>query len=64
MLPYPDYPAFNAEMTVLALRSGYRAALVDLVSDDVRFIAGAEGNMPLIWTPADFSGEASCTETS
>lgn len=64
MLSYPDYPAFNAEMTVLALRSGYRAALVDLVTDKVRFIAGAEGNMPLIWTPADFSGEASCAGTS
>lgn len=63
MLPYPDYPAFNSDETVLALRSGYRAALINLVNGGVRFIDGAEGNMPLIWTPGSFENEAGCAES-
>jgi Tol biopolymer transport system component len=61
-LPYPDYPAFNADATTLALRSGYRGALVDLVNGGARFIAGADGNMPLIWTPGAFTSEESCVD--
>jgi dipeptidyl aminopeptidase/acylaminoacyl peptidase len=63
-LPYPDYPAFNSDATMLALRSSYRGALVDLVNGGVRFIDGVEGNMPLIWTPTAFANEASCVDVS
>ena len=63
MLPYPDYPTFNTDKTVLALRSGYRAALVNLVNGKIRYIDGAEGNMPLIWTPARFKDETDCAES-
>lgn len=59
-LPYPDYPAFEAGGNRLALRSAYRAALLDLPTRDIRFFDGAEGNMPLIWSPAGFAGEAAC----
>lgn len=62
-IPYPDYPAFNTSGTKLALRSGYRAALVNLVNGRVRFIDGAEGNMPLLWTPEAFQDETACAET-
>ena len=62
-LPYPDYPTFNPDETMLALRSGYRAALVNLVNGGVRFIDGAEGNMPLIWTPVAFKDEQTCAES-
>lgn len=60
LLPYPDYPAFSADGTVLALRSGYRTALLNMRDNSVHFITGAEGNMPLIWTPEAFHSEAAC----
>lgn len=64
MIPYPDYPAFNGDATQLALRSGYRAALVDLVDGGIRFIEGAEGNMPLIWSPEAFTRESDCMDSA
>ena len=60
LLPYPDYPAFNASGTRLAVRSGYRVALVDIATTKISFVVGAEGNMPLIWSPESFSSEANC----
>jgi hypothetical protein len=63
-LPYPDYPAFSPDGSQLALRSGYRAVLVDLTEDEMRFFEGAEGNMPLIWSPAAFVGEDGCSPLS
>ncbi|MBK9122606.1 MAG: PD40 domain-containing protein [Chloroflexi bacterium] len=50
-VPYPDYPAFDATGTRLALRSGYRATIVDLESGRTTTIAGADGNMPIYWSP-------------
>lgn len=58
-LPYPDYPAFSPDGTQIALRSSYRAALID-ANGAVSFFAGAEGNMPIIWSPAAFSDETAC----
>lgn len=58
-IPYPDYPAFNSSGTRLALRSGYRATIVDLESGRTVTIAGADGNMPIYWSP---TGAVSATD--
>lgn len=58
--PYADYPAFNDDGTLLALRSAYRATVADIDSGEIRSFEGAESNMPLIWSPAAFTGEGAC----
>lgn len=50
-IPYPDYPAFDPSGTRLALRSGYRAMVIDVETGSATTIAGAEGNMPIYWSP-------------
>lgn len=58
--PYPDYPAFSPDGSLLALRSEYRAGLL---SPDGIFtpFEGAHGNMPLHWSPISSADEVSCT---
>jgi len=59
-LPYPDYPVFDGSGARLAVRSAYRVAIVDITTMSISFVLGADGNMPLIWSPAAFVSEANC----
>lgn len=59
-LPYPDYPAFDSTGTRLAARSAYRVAIVDIAAMSISFVLGADGNMPLMWSPASLVSEANC----
>lgn len=58
---YPDYPAFNAAGTRLALRSGYQAIVVDLELGRTLTIEGLDGNMPIHWSPRLNTAPGSCS---
>jgi Tol biopolymer transport system component len=58
---YADYPRFSADGRWLALRSAYGLTLLDTANRSwTRLDETAIGNTPPIWSPAGFTGEASC----
>jgi Tol biopolymer transport system component len=60
-LSYGDYPRFSPDGRWLALRSSYALALADLTSGSWTLPEGVPlGNMPPVWSPAAFAGEAGC----
>lgn len=60
-LVFPDYPTFHADGQTLALRSGYRA-VVQRADGTSTVLDGAEGNMPLYWTPDGFISIENCLD--
>ncbi|MEL6149016.1 MAG: hypothetical protein AAFR56_05275 [Chloroflexota bacterium] len=54
-----DYPRFNAAGTHLAFRSNYNVSVMELATGELFALDGA-GNMPPVWSPAGFAGEATC----
>ncbi|MBL8164481.1 MAG: PD40 domain-containing protein [Anaerolineae bacterium] len=62
-LSYTDYPRFSPDGRYLALRSSYAVALVDLANNGWRLVDEfGLGNMPPVWSPAAFVGEAACSQ--
>jgi hypothetical protein len=59
-LLYPDYPRFQPEGGLLALRSAYALTLVALPGGEAAALPGSTGNTPPVWSPAGFAGEAEC----
>jgi Tol biopolymer transport system component len=59
-LTYADYPRFSPDGRWLALRSEYALALVDTTSGQWMLPNVPTGNMPPVWSPAAFQGEAAC----
>ncbi|MBN8620021.1 MAG: PD40 domain-containing protein [Anaerolineae bacterium] len=58
---YADYPRFSADGRWLALRSEYGVALLDAASGSGgRLNTIPPGNTAPVWSPAGFTGEASC----
>lgn len=54
-----DYPRFNADGTMLALRVDYQMVLLDTDTQAVSYL-GSFGNSPPVWSPPGFVGEAAC----
>lgn len=56
-----DYPRFSPDGQMLAVRTEYRLALIDLATNTM---AGLDdrmsGNTPAVWSPATFTGEKNC----
>ncbi len=59
-LTYADYPRFSSDGHWLALRSEYALALVDTASGQWTLPDIPIGNLPPVWSPAAFQGEAEC----
>ena len=60
-LAHADFPRFSADGSLLAVRTAYELALVDVEAQTVRrFDAVGLDNMPPVWSPAGFAGEAGC----
>jgi Tol biopolymer transport system component len=60
--PYPhaDYPRFSADGRHLAFRTAYALAVIATESQAEVALIDAPGNTPPVWSPAGFSGEATC----
>lgn len=60
-LSHADYPRFSPDGQWLAARSAYELRLVNLSDNTVRVLDESTfGNSPAVWSPAGFTGEASC----
>ncbi len=60
-LSHADYPRFSPDGRWLALRSSYALALADLTTSTWTLPDGIPlGNMPPVWSPPGFVGEAGC----
>lgn len=60
--PYPhaDYPRFSADGRYLAFRTAYALAVIATGAQSEVALIDTPGNTPPVWSPAGFTGEASC----
>lgn len=59
--PFPDYPRFSADGSMLAFRTYYGLAVIDVETQrEVLFDTVNVGNTPPVWSPVGFESEANC----
>ncbi|PJF23575.1 MAG: hypothetical protein CUN56_00330 [Phototrophicales bacterium] len=60
---HTDFPRFSADGRYLAFRNAYSLVVIDTINATwQRFDENLPGNTPPIWSPAAFTGEASCLQ--
>lgn len=60
-LPYPDYPSFSPDGSLLAFRSGYQIGVMNS-NGLLQFLPETDGNMPLYWSPTPLITSEDCVD--
>jgi Tol biopolymer transport system component len=59
--PFPDYPRFSPDGTMLAFRTYYGLAIIETATQtEIMLDTVNIGNTPPVWSPLGFEGEKNC----